>query len=108
MIADGLVDMGFQVLQAATLAEAFETVAEGSPFAAIVVDVALKDGFGESFAKQARTASPGSRVVIVTGYGESAMRERLSGDPGVAVLGKPLRLDVLTRALRDLGVEPRL
>ncbi|MDI6623198.1 MAG: response regulator [Brevundimonas sp.] len=105
-IADGLTELHFDVLEAATLAEASETVAQGPPFGAVVVDVALKDGFGESFAKLMRAASPGTPVIIVTGYGESAMRERLSSDPGLAVLGKPLCLEVLARALATLGVEP--
>lgn len=106
MISEGLAEFGFQVLEARTLAEASEKAADGPPFAAIVVDVALKDGFGESFARQIRRASPESRVAIITGYGETAMRERLSDDPGLAVLGKPLRLDALIQALQDLGVEP--
>ena len=106
MIADGLTDLRFQVLEAATLAEASEIGAQGSSFDAIVVDVALKDGFGESFAKQMRSASPGTPVNIVTGHGESAMRERLSANPGLTVLGKPLCLETLTKALRTLGVEP--
>lgn len=108
MIADGLASMGFEVLQAATLAEAFKNLDEQSPFAAIVVDVALKDGSGEDFARQMRAASPASRVIVVTGYSESAMRERLSDDPCLVVLGKPVDPPALARALRDLGVEPHL
>lgn len=107
-IADGLASMGFEVLQAATLAAAFKNLDEQSPFAAIVVDVALKDGSGEGFARQMRAASPASRVIVVTGYSESAMRERLSDDPCLVVLGKPVDPPALARALRDLGVEPHL
>jgi len=106
-LAESLTEAKFQVFEAGTLAEARDRMAERSPIAAVVVDIALKDGGGEPFARELRAAYPASRVVVVTGYSESAIRERLSNDPSVAVLGKPTDAGAVLQALQDLGVAQR-
>jgi FixJ family two-component response regulator len=71
---------------------------------AIVTDVGLPDGRGDDLARQAREDYPDLPVVIITGYGDNALRERLSKDTGITLLTKPFYPEQVVEALRKLGV----
>lgn len=95
-------EMGLKVLEAASIAEA-TTCLDNEAVAAMIIDVGLPDGSGDAFVKKIRPRHPSLPIVVTSGYGEAALRDKFTDDGHTALLGKPCYSDDMVRALRTLG-----
>ncbi len=106
MTAESLRDQGYDVLEADDAAAALAALAQGARPALLVTDVGLPNGAnGRQLAEAARTTRPGLPVLFVTGYEGGGQEGRL--EPGMAVLRKPFRLNVLGKQVAALIAESR-
>jgi DNA-binding LytR/AlgR family response regulator len=55
---------------------------------------------GRQVAEAAREHQPGLPVLLITGYAGGALEGQLA--PGMAVLSKPFRLNVLSTKMREM------
>ena len=92
--------VGYLVLAAGSGGAAVRVAAEHSgPIDLLLADIELPDTHGAQLAEQLRTARPGLRVLMTSGFGEQALP---AGDlSGVchAVLGKPFTMIDLVRTI---------
>ncbi|MGI4977906.1 MAG: ATP-binding protein [Janthinobacterium lividum] len=94
MTAESLGDQGYRVLEAADAEAALDALAQGARPAVMVTDVGLPNGAnGRQLADAARAVQPGLPVLFITGYEGGVLDGQL--EPGMAVLCKPFRLEVL-------------
>ena len=104
MTAESLRDQGHDVLEAADAAAALEALAQGARPSVLVTDLGLPNGSdGRQLAAAARLARPGLPVLFVTGYEGGVLDGQL--EPGMAVLCKPFRLEVLGEQVAALILE---
>lgn len=96
--ADMLLDLGYEVVEAASGEEAMRLLREDRHFDVLVTDHLMPGLTGTDLARVARTLCPGMPVLLVSGYGE---REGL--DPDLPRLTKPFRKDELAASLADLA-----
>lgn len=95
--SDMLVDLGYDVLEAATGEEALGLLHENHHFDVLVTDHLMPGLSGTDLARAVRASRPGTPVLLVSGYGE---REGL--DPNLPRLTKPFRKDELAACLDAL------
>ena len=94
MTAESLADQGYEVLEAADAAAALALLTRGARPSVLVTDLGLPNGVdGRQLAEAARAARPGLPVLFITGYEGGVLDGQL--EPGMAVLCKPFRLEVL-------------
>jgi len=106
VIVDTLETLGFRVEEAGSATEAINKVkARDGRIAAAIVDVGLPDRKGDALAGELRAMHADLPIVIASGYGEGALKDRFGGDPRIGFLGKPYQNEQLEAALRGLGVE---
>ena len=96
--ADMLMDLGYDVIEASTGEEALRLVQEDRQFDVLVTDHLMPGLNGTDLARAVRASRPGTRVLLVSGYGE---RDGL--DPDLPRLTKPFRKDELAACLAELG-----
>ena len=107
MTAESLRDQGYDVLETADADAALAALAQGAQPALLVTDLGLPNGAnGRQLAQAARAARPGLPVLFITGYEGGVLDGRL--EPGMAVLCKPFRLEVLGEQVAGLigGTQP--
>jgi CheY-like chemotaxis protein len=95
--ADMLTDMGHEVIEAGTAAEALEA-ASAQDFDILVTDVGLPDMKGGELAHKVRALKPGVGIVFATG--ESQLPE--GADADAVLLTKPYSDESLRAALEKL------
>lgn len=95
---------GYQVQTAANGQEAMALVAK-CEFDLIVTDLKMDRMDGLTLLGEARKVSPGTRIMIVTGYAtvDTAVQAMRTG--AVSYLTKPIELDELRRVVRDILAE---
>ncbi len=104
-LVDSLQELGFDAVEAVSLADAERHLQEGAPsLSAIVTDIGLPDGRGDDFAGKIRTRCPDVPVIVATGYTDPRMREKFRDDPKVAVVAKPYYPEQIVATLRKLGM----
>lgn len=95
--ADMLTDLGYAVIEASSAKQALELVAEGPAPDIVVTDHLMPGMNGTELARQIEEVSPGTRVLIVSGYAD------LEGiAPDLPRLTKPFRMGELAEALSNL------
>ncbi|MFZ5719045.1 MAG: CHASE domain-containing protein [Pseudomonadota bacterium] len=96
---EALLDLGYEVREAADGAEALERLAEGARTDLLFTDVVMPGMTGPQLAERARAARPDLKVLYTTGYA----REALSGHDraGGPLLPKPFTVDQLARKVRQ-------
>jgi two-component system response regulator RegA len=99
-LARAMVTRGFAVSEAATGAAAL-AVAMREPVDCAVVDLRLPDMSGLEVVRGVKTAAPGARVVVLTGYGSIATALEAVRLGASDYLTKPVDADEVTRALVD-------
>lgn len=93
---------GFEVSQAATVAEALDLVA-AQTFVLVISDIGLPDGDGYTFMRELRKLHPASVAIALSGHGSETDRQQ-ARDAGFAdLLTKPINI----RAL-DAGIAKAL
>lgn len=89
---------GFDVLRAASIAEAREILAAKPP-AYAVVDLRLEDGNGLDIVDALREARADARIIVLTGYGAIATAVAAVKMGATDYLSKPADADEVIRAL---------
>jgi PAS domain S-box-containing protein len=95
--ADMLVDLGYDVVEAASAEDALRLVAEGLRPGLVVTDYLMPGMNGADLARDLGAKAPGLPVLIVSGYAEADGLE-----PGMARLTKPFRNAELAASLASL------
>ena len=97
---DALETLGCSVLTAESIAEGRRKLEEAGSDAVTVavIDLVLSDGSGMDLAKSLVASDPRLRLILMTGFGDTAVPKDLEGYV-LAVLSKPFRLDELAAAL---------
>jgi PAS domain S-box-containing protein len=100
--------MGYVVIEAADAAQAIELLGGDQPIDLLFTDVVLPGGMtGRQLADEARALRPDIRVLFTSGYTQNSIVHQGKLDPGVHLLSKPYRRDVLGRKIREvLGEGP--
>jgi CheY-like chemotaxis protein len=90
-------ELGFEVLEAVSGAEALRILAQSEPPGLVIADVAMPEMNGIELANQMRAEYPAIPVLLVTGYAD------LSGaQVDFAMIHKPFQLDSLDQAIARL------
>jgi signal transduction histidine kinase/DNA-binding response OmpR family regulator len=76
----------------------------GQSLVAAVIDLGLPDRPGDALIAEIRALRPSLPILLATGYADGAVRDRVSDDPLVAIIGKPFQAHDLQAALARLGV----
>lgn len=95
--ADMLMDLGYEVVEAASGEDALELIKAGYPFDVLITDHLMPGISGTELAITARMFRPHARILLVSGYAE---RDGL--DPKLPRLTKPFRKDELAACLAEL------
>jgi CheY-like chemotaxis protein/two-component sensor histidine kinase len=96
--ADMLMDLGYEVVEAASAEQALQLVREGLRPDLVVTDHLMPGLSGLDLARELRSSRPGLPVLIVSGYAEM---EGIA--PGVPRLSKPFRAAELAERLATLS-----
>ena len=96
-----LVRRGYAVESADCLRSALE-IADGKPFDVLVSDLGLPDGDGCMLLRELRVRQPSILGVAISGYGMDADLARSSEAGFSSHLTKPISIDSLDRALRQI------
>jgi DNA-binding response OmpR family regulator len=103
IVADGLTELGFDVVEVATVGAALDCVrTERAHFAFAVIDLGLPDRPGEELIAELKVLRPDFPIIVASGYGEEALRSRLK-EGRFAFLNKPYDLAGLKAAIDVLA-----
>lgn len=95
MVHECLAERGLQVLTAPDGEAGLELVLSTRGIDLLVTDVGLPGLNGRQLADAARTAYPGLKVLLMTGYAGNAARDRDFLELGIELIVKPFSLDTL-------------
>jgi CheY-like chemotaxis protein len=95
---------GFETASAGTLRQAMERV-RGESFDAVLCDLRMGGGDGDSMAKWVASYAPSTRIVIATADLTDAEHRTYAAASGVRVLDKPIHAAQLVETLRELGAK---
>ena len=101
---DALMDLGFEVDEAGTAAQALEAVAKAGDYLAALVDVKLPDRSNVDWALELRSTRPDLPLLVLSGMDERSVRDAYRGVSDVGFLQKPYNQNALVQALEALGV----
>jgi signal transduction histidine kinase/ActR/RegA family two-component response regulator len=80
-----------------------EALQEGCPFDAVITDLNMPQMDGRQVTRMIKSVSPHTPVILLTGYGTiCGSEEENSPTPVDGILGKPPRIDQLTRLLTQV------
>ncbi|MFD4836698.1 PAS domain S-box protein [Achromobacter sp. NPDC058515] len=102
MVRECLMELGLQVLTAADGEAGLELVRSTRSISLLVTDVGLPGLNGRQLADAARSAHPGLRVLLMTGYAESAASDRGFLEHGIELIVKPFSLDALGERVKRM------
>ena len=91
---------GHQITVSSDGAEALSRLAAEGPFGALVTDVELPGLDGLTLAKEARTALPGIRIIVVSGHAEALEKVAGLGIPGARCVAKPFTIERIRAEVR--------
>jgi PAS domain S-box-containing protein len=98
-----LTPLGYQILTAASAAEAVAAVHDrAQTIDAVFLDLHMPGGSGAGVMQTIRTHRPFAPVIIVSGADEGEVREAIGGDPLADSLAKPYRIKQAVELLRQL------
>lgn len=97
-IADGLRDLGFKVIEAASAAGALEHLREGLVPDVLVTDHMMPGMTGATLAREARRKLPALPVLMITGYSNLRPEETR----GLDVITKPFHRGDLAARITNL------
>jgi DNA-binding NtrC family response regulator len=97
-VSESLVDLGFDVEQAADANAALRAVTTSTPFDVMVVDLRLPDMGDLSLLGTLRQLAPSATLILMTAFGTPEIIDDATA-MGAAVLHKPFELDELRRLI---------
>ncbi|ALN74520.1 PAS domain-containing sensor histidine kinase [Aureimonas sp. AU20] len=95
---DMLEDLGHEVVEAQSGAQALQLLGQGSPFDLMITDFSMPRMNGAELAEAALALRPGLPILLATGYAELPAGERL----GLPRLGKPYSQSQLADEIQKL------
>lgn len=95
-VSESLVELGFDVEQAADANTALRAVTTSTPFDVMVVDLRLPDMGDLSLLGTLRQLAPSATLILMTAFGTPEIVNDATAI-GAAVLNKPFELDELRR-----------
>jgi len=101
-VADGLRDLGYKVVEAASAAGALQHLREGLVPDVLVTDHMMPGMTGAHLAREARGKLPDLPVLMITGYANLRPEETR----GLDVMAKPFHRGDLAARIADLMVQP--
>jgi CheY-like chemotaxis protein len=101
---DALMDLGFDVAEAGTGAQALEALQDCGDCLAALTDVKLPDRANVDWALELRSMRPDLPLLVLSGMDERAVRDAYRNVAGVGFLQKPYNQNALVEALQALGV----
>jgi PAS domain S-box-containing protein len=102
-LAEALDELGWQVAQAGTGAEALERLRDHPAPDILVADIGLPGGMnGRQLAEAARALHPALPILLITGYAGAALGPDAPLPPGAQLLHKPFTLGVLAGRVQAL------
>lgn len=102
MCTAALKDLGYEVLESASGAEALQQLERSDGVRVLLTDVVMPGMNGRQLAEQAMKRHPGIRVLYMTGYSRNAIVHNSMLDPGVQLLVKPFTVDQLAKKIREV------
>ena len=99
---DVLLELGYGVLDAASVQEALRVVGKKPRISLVFTDVVLGDSNGRVLADKVRQVYPAVPVLFTTGYTRNAIVHQGRLDPDVHLLNKPFTQQDLARKVREL------
>jgi CheY-like chemotaxis protein len=88
--ADTLIELGFDVVEAATAQAALTHAgADHAHFEFAVIDLGLPDRPGEELIAELKMLRPDFPIIVASGYSEEVLRNRIKVNDHVAFLSKP-------------------
>jgi PAS domain S-box-containing protein len=103
---DALSELGYQVLEADSAANALRLLEAHPEIVLLFTDVIMPDVNGAKLAEQARRLRPDLKVLFTTGYTRNAVVHNGVLDAGVDLIGKPFTLEALSAKLRAVLERP--
>jgi CheY-like chemotaxis protein len=98
-----LVDLGYQVIEAADANQALDIMARGTSVDLLFSDVVMPGGLsGFDLAAKVTELYPPMRILLVTGFAEAAIKNGVAKDSNLQVMSKPYRRQELAERLRAL------
>jgi CheY-like chemotaxis protein len=102
--ADTLMELGFDVVEAATARAALDHAeAAHADFEFAVIDLGLPDRPGEELITELKMLRPDFPIIVASGYSEEVLRSRIKVDGHFAFLAKPYDLASLQIAIDALA-----
>lgn len=96
--------MGFEIVVETSPIPALEKITQ-TTFDVVVTDLKMKDMDGMQVLNRVKEVSPGTKVIIITGYAESATAKQAFQSGVYEFIRKPFRLDeikqVIVRAIEE-------
>ncbi len=102
LTAEGLRDLGYQVLAADGGEEALKLLDRHPTIKLLFTDVVMPRMNGRQLADEARKRRPDLKVLFTTGYTRNAVVHNGTLDADVRLLSKPFTLERLAQAVRDM------
>ncbi len=107
LVVQQLNGLGYQVIEAANGKEALAIIETDARIDLLFTDVVMPGGLnGRQLAEDAQNRRPGLKTLFTSGYAEGSMPHRgaldpASLDPGIRLLSKPYRKQVLAQKIRE-------
>ena len=103
LVAVMLKRLGFQALQARSVAEAVEVYEHNIENVELVItDLVMPDGGGLALCRQLQTLNPDVKVIVISGYDPSGQMDELSELGCSNFIQKPFRLDQLSEKINEV------
>ena len=95
--------LGFQALQALSVAEAVEVYKHNTQNVELVItDLVMPDGGGLALCRQLRTLNPNVKVIVISGYDPSMQMDELSELGCNNFIQKPFTINQLSSKINEV------
>ena len=92
---------GYEITEAEDGDEALEIIEDEAPFDLVLTDIMMPEMDGPTLITQAGDKLAGAKVIFMSGYAETAMRDKLAEIEGAGYLQKPFTLKKVAAAVKD-------
>ncbi|MDB5986458.1 MAG: hybrid sensor histidine kinase/response regulator, partial [Nevskia sp.] len=96
LLVEILGELQYRVIEAADGNLAAAQLESGVPIDLLITDVGLPGINGREVAQIGRSAHPGLKVLMITGYGDNSLVRKQQLEPGTELMSKPFSLEALT------------
>jgi two-component system cell cycle sensor histidine kinase/response regulator CckA len=93
---------GYQITEAEDGDEALEIIEDEPPFDLVLTDIMMPEMDGPTLIAQAGEKLSGAKVVFMSGYAETAMREKLGEIDAAGYLQKPFTLKKVAAVVKEV------